>query len=424
MIITEQKRVRLSPLNPLVSTSILMAFLVLKSSAAPHVYSNSILLSSDQGQPLQGSAGVGAPLFRSAVGDQALVVVGQNGKIFRSIDGIAWYPQNSGTTNTLNGIVYGQGQWVAVGDQGTIVTSPDARQWTPQNLSTSIWFSAVTYARGLYVAVGSTVGVAAGYPRSPQSAIWTSPDGIMWTDRKPLYPDGLMPLNDVIYVPEKLAFYAVGEDLAMGSLNGMAWNDLSRGGARGVSARRVTYGNGLFLAVGQYAGGIFTSTDGVNWVVNWTVHRLRNAQGQFQEYMWWGTTYFDGAFWIIGEDIFRSTDTQNWQVVSGVTPGLSLSEIDNAGDRLLAISFSGNILQSGSRSAPPRFQATDSRVQSDGTFAFTLETPPGSTVAIDSSPDLRNWSTLQVMTNWWGHGEVTDPGAKASPTRFYRALTR
>src|SRR5438067_1842682 len=47
-----------------------------------------------------------------------------------------WTPRNSGTSNGLLCITYGNNEFVAVGAKGTILTSPDGVTWTPRNSNT------------------------------------------------------------------------------------------------------------------------------------------------------------------------------------------------------------------------------------------------------------------------------------------------
>jgi hypothetical protein len=67
-----------------------LGFPVLGSSAALAAVSGPILLSAEEGPPLQGSAGLGAGLNQAAAGGEAIVAVGSDGKIFRSTDGFTW----------------------------------------------------------------------------------------------------------------------------------------------------------------------------------------------------------------------------------------------------------------------------------------------------------------------------------------------
>jgi hypothetical protein len=52
------------------------------------------------------------------------VAVGWNGAILTSPDGVTWTQRDSGTSNNLSGVAYGNGTFVAVGWHGTILTSP------------------------------------------------------------------------------------------------------------------------------------------------------------------------------------------------------------------------------------------------------------------------------------------------------------
>jgi hypothetical protein len=96
--------------------------------------------------------------------------------IATSVDGTNWIQAASGTSSTLNGVVYGAGQFVAVGGNGdgsVIVTSADGTNWT-QRLSESAddFLLGVAYGSGQFVAVGCT------------GALLTSTDGSNWVRRQ------------------------------------------------------------------------------------------------------------------------------------------------------------------------------------------------------------------------------------------------
>jgi hypothetical protein len=59
-----------------------------------------------------------------AYGNGLFVVVGDDGAILTSPDGLNWTVQTSGTGIDLYGVAYGNGTFVAVGDDGAILTSP------------------------------------------------------------------------------------------------------------------------------------------------------------------------------------------------------------------------------------------------------------------------------------------------------------
>lgn len=68
-------------------------------------------------------------------GAGTFVAVGSRGQIFTSPDGLAWKPQASGATTTLNGVAFGgkagSERFVAVGDGSTVLASADGVTWKP-----------------------------------------------------------------------------------------------------------------------------------------------------------------------------------------------------------------------------------------------------------------------------------------------------
>jgi photosystem II stability/assembly factor-like uncharacterized protein len=86
--------------------------------------------------------------------DGAFVVVGNNGTILRSTDGISWSNCISKTQQTLNGITYGNNIFVAVGDNITL-TSTDGIIWTNQEaITNSHYCLGVAYGNETFMAAG------------------------------------------------------------------------------------------------------------------------------------------------------------------------------------------------------------------------------------------------------------------------------
>jgi len=139
-----------------------------------------------------------------------VAVGGDNGTILTSPDGTTWAKRNSGTSNDLYGLTYGNGLFVAVGDNGTILTSPDGSTWAKRNSGTSEEFLGVTYGNGIFLTIGL------------DGNILISPDGTTWTE-------------------------------------GSYENSYSYG-----FFKAATYGNGLFVTVSKN-GAIQTSPDGTTW---------------------------------------------------------------------------------------------------------------------------------------------------------------
>ncbi len=165
----------------------------------------------------------------------------------------AWSNSISGTTNQLNAVVFGGGQFVAVGSLGTILTSPDGINWTTQTSGVSSDLNGITYAGSQYLAVGSS------------GTVLTSPNGTSWTSRTSATGNQLTSV-----------YYGSGNYVAVGntgtiqtSPDGIAWTLRTSGVTKDIYG--VTYGGNQFVAVGAYLTGIadsttiLTSPDGINW---------------------------------------------------------------------------------------------------------------------------------------------------------------
>jgi hypothetical protein len=117
-------------------------------------------------------------LFGIIFANSTFIVVGANGTIVTSSNGINWTSQISGTTEILTDIAYGNGLYVAVGYNDTVVTSPDYVTWTVQVLGTGTGenLEAISFGHNTFLAVGSN------------GTIVSSPDGVNWTDKSPGFP--------------------------------------------------------------------------------------------------------------------------------------------------------------------------------------------------------------------------------------------
>jgi photosystem II stability/assembly factor-like uncharacterized protein len=151
-----------------------------------------------------------ASLSAVVFADGRFVAVGHFGEAFRSLDGVNWRAARSPIRTEITGVAYGAGRFVAVGFQGQVLSSVDGGDWAEiRDLTARL--AGVCYGPPGFVAVG---GFGA-----PFGDIWSSPDGVHWTR----------------------------QDIE--SLSGLY---------------AVTYGNGLYVAVGAH-GAVWTSSDAVHW---------------------------------------------------------------------------------------------------------------------------------------------------------------
>ncbi len=79
------------------------------------------------------------------VGGQ-FVVVGQNGALYTSEDGMNWAARASGTTRWLNDVTFVDGTWFVVGTQGLLLSSSNLVNWTSLSVPTiKSLYGATTY---------------------------------------------------------------------------------------------------------------------------------------------------------------------------------------------------------------------------------------------------------------------------------------
>jgi len=99
-----------------------------------------------------------------------LVVVGTNGVVATSRDGVSWTSGSSGTTEMLNSVVWAQERLVAVGSSGTVLTSSDGISWEAGESGTTSALRNVAWIEDRFVATGDS------------ETIIVSTDGVVWTE--------------------------------------------------------------------------------------------------------------------------------------------------------------------------------------------------------------------------------------------------
>jgi hypothetical protein len=82
------------------------------------------------------------------------IAYGTNGSLLTSTDGKYWIDRTSGTSSSINSLMYNNGLYIYVGDGGMVATSPDLDNWTFQTTSTTNNIRTINFINGEYVISG------------------------------------------------------------------------------------------------------------------------------------------------------------------------------------------------------------------------------------------------------------------------------
>ncbi|MGD8192156.1 beta strand repeat-containing protein [Brevibacillus ginsengisoli] len=161
---------------------------------------------------------------------------GTKAAILSTSDGINW---NNTPVSALKlyGVTYGGGQFIAVGEQGAIYSSPDGVAWTQRTSGTTTLLNGISFGQGMYVAVGNS------------GQILTSTDGVAWAKRDYPTTTPVKDLYGITYGANK--FIATGDGgTIITSPNGITWES-EKTPAITNNINAVTFGNGRFVVVGD-----------------------------------------------------------------------------------------------------------------------------------------------------------------------------
>ena len=192
-------------------------------------------------------------------------------------------PVPSGSTVRLNGVVHSGSQYVAVGEG--IFTSPDGVTWTERPTGVSQALNAVTWTGSRFVAVGNG------------GTVLTSTDGASWALQG--VPAALEPVLKGVAASGNM-YVAVGTqwstatstyaELILTSADGVTWNKAAQ--SYSMALDDVVWSGTKFVAAGTELGGmnalaaVLVSADGVTW----TKH-LVGALSTLQEIAWSGSKF-------------------------------------------------------------------------------------------------------------------------------------
>ena len=260
------------------------------------------------------------PYSGIAYGNGKFVAV-SNGSfsIMHSNDGVTWTSVTVGSFG-LSDVVYANGKFVAVGAEFSgidlitnVQISTDGVNWTRYTPFTNgPALKAITYGNGLFVAVASGGG----------NRVATSPDGISWTLRS-ASNNGNSWQSVAFGNNTFVAIANTGTNRTMYSSDGINWTGLNLN----IGTNKIIFANGKFTTGQNY------STNGISWTNAGVIN--------FPPF---GITYGNGIFVAIGQAgtsrIAISTDAATWQLVTA--PALnSWSTIAYGNNKFVGLSSDG-----------------------------------------------------------------------------------
>ena len=205
-----------------------------------------------------------------------------------------WEYEIHHTDPGVNDIAYGNRLYVAVGNDGIVKTSRDAKTWDVLKLDYDGDLAAVVWGGNQFVAVGN---------EGSRHTIFTSTDGLVW---KNVHSGRDGSIRDLAWNGQVYA--AAGtQGLILTSTDGVNWvkrdvNIVSFDStAKQINA--IEWGNGAFVAVTIY-GSVLYSKDGSAWE---TLH----LPVEYERI--WDMAYGNGTFVAVGDyAIHYSKDGRNW----------------------------------------------------------------------------------------------------------------
>jgi hypothetical protein len=180
------------------------------------------------------------------------VAVGNGGGVFTSQDTLTWTRRSF---RSPNGVTYGNGIYVAVGNSGAVITSSDGATWTVQSSGTTKSLFGIAFQNGQFTAVGGSLLVGG---VNDGGTIITSPDGVNWTTqisttqslRSIACGAGSYLVRGTNDIPSNI-LVPQSPEIFLTSTNGTNWSDVSTKIPTATSVRSIAYINQSFWIVGD-----------------------------------------------------------------------------------------------------------------------------------------------------------------------------
>lgn len=370
-------------------------------SAGSESSGNVVLSSTDQQTFTNRSTGLPSNETYAVRYNGALVMVGQGGHVDYQLSLGTWTPSYvSSSSLSIRDVAFNQSAasplYVGVGSQMTW-TSTDGNAWV-EHAQSGKAFGSITWTGTQFVAAGL--------------GIWTSPDGVTWTNSVPVDANNTQSWATVAWINGK--GYASGFDSGTNTVlsktsdaatggSGTTWTDSTMPAQ--VQSIAVNDDHSRLLAVG-YSGIFLNSTDNG---ATWTAAAL-TAKPNFSE-----VAFGNGKFVAVALDgsIWSTTNGTTWGFVTSAP--VSLNSLVRAGNQFIAVgnrgevatSFDGSwwqIAESGTTEQLLRVIYANNRLTATGASANIITSdgtppaPPSIEFATTSSTMMEGGSVGVVLT--------------------------
>lgn len=295
-------------------------------------------------------------------------------EVLRATDGNEW--ETTGIRlQTDQGLAFGNNTFVAVGNSGAVASSPDGSSWSTTNVPGGDMLKSVAYLNGQFIAVGDAADPVADSP------ILTSADGQSWTNRT---SGTSTSLTGVAYGGGE--YLAVGFNVALSSVDGVDWTDVTPPSPFVFVPTRIAYGNGVFVAMGP--AGSYVSTNGLDW-------RSVPTGGY--------SLVFDGTRFVMGGstgEIRSSTNGLNWTSHPSGT-FQQISDLAVGPNTLVAVGLNGMILESDPFGGVPSTPVLQARLTgTPGEVELLISGSAGQNYELQYSSELPpSWNMLDQILN-------------------------
>lgn len=288
------------------------------------------------------TSGLAAKQFNAmAFGASLFVIVGQDGTIQSSSDGITWTTRTSGTVNHLYRVYFYNSKFFAIGTNRTLLSSTDGISWTTITFSVGVAtdnFFSLSYGNGVYVIAARNTGGSYAYAYRSTTAANNS-----WSVKGYDYFN-YESVNRVEFLNNKFWMFTIGQVMYTSS-DGSTWSNITPSVVvTNPDLSTASFGNGnqifnavwdgtkyYFYGCSQYwlgYGSTFVSTNGTAWTL-----LPKSAYIVPQE-----SEIVNGIFFVNGNEGFvTSTDGLTY-----AHSGASFSDVVKTTNKYVAAGYVGN----------------------------------------------------------------------------------